>query len=105
MVKKIRRIGLKLRDISLDDLLDILERLELEIRRYLHNKLPPKTDYDLILSVEKNDVLTLNIDIGIIGEYEDIIDYKAIVNDTINYARRFFEKELKKYRVIEENTP
>lgn len=96
--KKIHKIGLKLSDITLEDLLDLLNYLEIEIEKYLKTKLPPKTDYDLVLSIEKNNIITFTIEIGIMGRYEDLIDYKAIINDTINYARRIFEKELKKYR-------
>ncbi|MET1160630.1 MAG: hypothetical protein ABWW65_06690 [Thermoprotei archaeon] len=104
MAKKIKEIGIKLENIDHNKLVEILTEIERAVRRYLTEKLPHKADYDLILSVEKNDKITLLIDIGIIGVYEDIIDYESIARDAVNVARRVFEERIKEYRGSSKNT-
>lgn len=99
MVKKIRVLNLRIKDIDADKIIEILEKISNEVDRYIREKTPPKTDYDFILSVDKSDELTLVVDIGIIGSFDDVFDYKTIVNDIVNLSRRIFEKELEKYRM------
>ncbi len=95
--EKTKEIGLDLDKIDLNILENILKKTESEARKYLKEKIPPNTDYDLILSVEKNKDITFRIDLGIRGEYEEIINYREIVGDTINVARKIFEQEIGKY--------
>jgi len=97
LARKVKNIGLNLSNINVDDLMDIVEKLDMEIRRFLKSKLPPRVEYDIVISIEKKDVVTITIDIHILGGYGDLVDYDSIVNDAVNYARRLFEEYLRKY--------
>jgi len=103
LVKKIKVLNLKIKELNLDVLEDILLKVERSVEDYLKQKLPPKAEYDLILRIDKNDDITLYIDIGVIGIYEDLIDYNKIIGDAINLARRIFEEKIKRYRRNTEN--
>jgi len=98
LARKVKILNLDLEKIDLDVLEKILYSVEKEIRNYLADKLPRRTEYDLVLGVEKSDNITLYIDLGVIGGYDDIINYDEIVRDAINVARNVFERELEKYR-------
>ncbi|RLG81523.1 MAG: hypothetical protein DRO13_00920 [Thermoprotei archaeon] len=98
MDKRVREIGIKLEELDLDKLSAILEKVEREISNYLKEKIPRKAEYDLVLCIDRNDKITLYIDLRIIGIYDDIINYDRIVGDAINVARKAFEREIRKYR-------
>jgi len=98
LARKANSASLNIDSITLDDLVMLAEKLESSIRAYLKQKLPSKDEFDITISIEKREGLTISIDIGIIGKYEDLLDYKAIIGDAINYARKVFETELEKYR-------
>jgi len=98
LAKRVKILNLDLEKIDLDILEKILYIVEKEIRKYLADKLPRRTEYDLVLGVEKNDNITLYIDLGVIGGYDDIINYDEIIRDAINIAKNVFEKELEKYK-------
>ncbi|MEM0380565.1 MAG: hypothetical protein QXX35_02170 [Desulfurococcaceae archaeon] len=99
MVRKTRSLNLRFEEISIDKIEEILEKISIEIDKYIKSKTPPKTSYDLVLRVDKDHELTLIIDIGIKGSYEEVFNYESIVNDVVNLSRRIFEKEIEKYRV------
>lgn len=99
MVRKTRVMNLRIENIDTRVIAEILEKISSEIDKYIREKTPPRTDYDLVLSIDKDDELTIVVDIGIIGSYEDVVDYKSIVNDIVNLSKRIFEQELEKYRL------
>ncbi|MMZ69304.1 hypothetical protein D1872_321200 [compost metagenome] len=51
--------------------------------------------------MHEGDKITLFLDIGVKAGYTDIMNYNKILGDTINEARRIFERELKKYKQAE----
>ncbi|WP_052833831.1 hypothetical protein [Staphylothermus marinus] len=99
---RIKILNLNLEEIKLDDLTNITEHVEKHIREYLEQVLPPKSEYDIIVkAVHEGDKITLFLDIGVKAGYTDIMNYNKILGDTINEARRIFERELKKYKQAE----
>jgi hypothetical protein len=101
--QKIKILNLELERIDLNTLLNIADKVEKGIRRFLDEKLPPKSEHDLIISItHEGDHITLSIDVGVKAGYADLINYDKIVGDAINIARRIFEREIKKYRRIQE---
>ncbi len=99
MARKIKVLNLDLSRINPDVLSKILEGVEEEVKSFLRDSLPSKSDYDLVLSLENDgERIFFTIDIGVTGGYGDIVDYDSIVRDAINIARRRLEEELKKYR-------
>ncbi len=100
-----KELDLDLNKIDLIVLEDIIRKIEEAIENYLSERLPPKSEYDIIIKLDKKtDNIVFNIDIGVKGGYSDIIDYDRLVEDAINIARRLLENELKKYRRSKENT-
>ena len=97
MAKK-KILNLDLNAISVEDLVNLCEIVEKSVRAYLREKLPAKEEFDLVVSVEKDDKITITVDIGIVGRYSGLIDYEAVIGDAINYARRVLESELEKFR-------
>jgi hypothetical protein len=101
--QKIKILNLELERIDLDKLSSIADKIEKTIRKFLDEKLPPKSEYDLIISIaHEGDHITLSIDIGVKAGYTDLMNYDKIVVDAINIARRIFEEEIKKYRRVQE---
>ncbi len=101
MPKKTKEIGLNLEKLDEQALLEILERVENEVKKFLQEVLPPKNEYDLVISLSKEkDRIVFTIDLGIKAGYEDLINYDDIAGDAINVARRELERELQRYRKI-----
>lgn len=99
MPKKTKEIGLNLEKLDEQALLEMLEKVENEVKKFLQEVLPPKNEYDLVISLSKEkDHIVFTIDLGIKAGYEDLINYDDIVGDAINVARRELEKELQRYR-------
>lgn len=97
--RKIKEIGLNLEKLDEQILFKILERVENEVEDFLRKVLPPKSEYDLVISLSKeNNYIIFTIDLGIKAGYEDLINYNDIIGDAINVARRRLEKELQRYR-------
>ncbi len=97
--RKIKILNLELERIDLDILSDIASKIEKSIRNFLDGKLPPKSEYDLIISIaHEGDRITISMDIGVKAGYTDLMNYDKILGDAINIARRIFEEEIKKYR-------
>jgi len=105
LVKKTKTLNLDLNKLDEKTLTSILSRIESTLKDFLDKKLPPKSEYDLILSISKEeDKITLLIDVGIKGGYSDIYDYDTIIGDAINVARKEFERIIKQYKKNTENT-
>lgn len=102
---KSKDLDLDLNKIDIMVLEDIIRKIEGAVENYLSERLPPKSEYDIIIKLDKKtDKIVFNVDIGVKGGYSDIIDYDKLVEDAINIARRLLENELKKYRKSKENT-
>ncbi len=103
MPKKTRIIGIDFSRIKPETLSHIASIVERTVKDFLEENLPPKSEYDLVLSLENTgDRILFTIDIGVKGGYTDIVDYDRIIDEAINTARKALENELKKYRRIEE---
>ena len=99
-----KELDLDLNKIDIIVLEDIIRKIEEAVENYLGERLPPKSEYDIIIKLDKKaDKIVFNVDIGVKGGYSDIIDYERLAEDAINIARRLLENELKKYRRSKEN--
>jgi transcriptional regulator NrdR family protein len=98
LAKKSKSLNLDLSRIDPEKLSEIIEAVEKEVRSFLDQTLPPKSEYDLVLSLENDgEKISFLIDISVYGGYSDITDYDRIVGDAINIARKRLEEELRKY--------
>lgn len=79
-----------------DKLEGALLKVEEAVRSFLLEKLPRNVDYKLVLKIEKNDCLTVSVDIELnANNREEITWLKPIVDDAILLARSVFEKYVK----------
>lgn len=95
-------IGLDLDRISINELESIALKVQEKILDLLKKEIPiPKSyDADIIVSLEnKGDRIEIYIDIGILGELEDVIDYDSILQYIIRESRKYIEDLLREYRI------
>ncbi|MEM0001851.1 MAG: hypothetical protein QW211_03020 [Desulfurococcaceae archaeon] len=75
-----------LRKMSDEELEKLVVTVEEETNDYLKQILPPKTDFNVSVSVErKTDAVTVSIDVTIRGRLEQ---YGREAKDAVNYAKR-----------------
>lgn len=76
---------------------EALLRVEEAINDFLMDKLSRDVDYRLVLKVERNNELTLHIDLEIISSRrEEFIRLKPLIDDAIRLARSVFEESIKR---------
>ena len=93
-------IGLDLDRIGIDELEDIALKVQEKILELLKNEIPISKSYDadIIVSLEnRGDRVEVYIDIGVLGELEDVIDYDSILQYIIKESRNYVEELLRKY--------
>lgn len=95
-------IGLDLDRIGINELESIALKVQEKILDLLKKEIPISKSYDadIIVSLEnKGDRIEIYIDIGILGELEDVIDYDSILQYIIRESRKYIEDLLGKYRI------
>jgi len=93
-------IGLDLGRIGIDELEKIALKVQEKILELLEKEIPISKSYDadIIVSLEnKGDRIEVYIDIGVLGELEDVIDYDSILQYIIKESRRYVEELLREY--------
>ncbi|MGC8953431.1 hypothetical protein [Desulfurococcus amylolyticus] len=81
-----------------DMLENIISKVDEKVSEYLVSKLPKKTYFNTIISIEKvGDGLNLVLDLEATGPFGDVYNYEQILQDAINYARSIFEELLNEY--------
>lgn len=78
---------------------EVMLTLEKEISRYLEETLPPRTDFNVSISItRREDSFDLSVDVLIRGSIRLRGEYDTIARDAINYAKKKFIELLKKER-------
>jgi len=93
-------IGLDLGRIGINELETIALKVQERILDLLEKEIPISKSYDadIIVSLEnKGDRIEVYIDIGVLGELEDVIDYDSILQYIIKESRRYVEELLREY--------
>jgi len=76
---------------------DILLEVEEKVSEYLSSKLPRRSNFNTIVSIELRDgQANLVLDLEASGPFGDVYNYEQILQDAINYARRVFEELVEK---------
>jgi len=93
-------IGLDLGRIGINELESIALKVQEKILDLLKKEIPISKSYDadIIVSLEnKGDRIEVYIDIGLLGELEDVIDYDSILQYIVKESRRYLEELLREY--------
>lgn len=76
---------------------EVLLKVEEAVSGFLSGKLPRDVDYRLVLKIEKNDAITLHVDIELISSSrEELIGFKLLIDDAIRLAKSVFEELIKR---------
>lgn len=72
---------------------EIIVELERELRKFLKERLPPRSDFDILLKLSKGEQgVDLVVEIETRGVYGNEKLYRDAIDDAVNYARKFFEE-------------
>lgn len=75
--------------LSENELEELLVRLEKELSNYLEKTLPPKTDFNLTLSIVKKDNgVDVLVEVDARGQRSYHGDLRKLVQDAVNYAKK-----------------
>lgn len=79
-----------------DELEELVTIVEKETSEYLKQSLPPKTDFNVSVSIEKTgEAVNVSIDVTIRGRLQE---YREEARDAVNYAKRKLVEVLESMR-------
>lgn len=84
-------------EVSEEQLEEIVAELERELRKFLKERLPPRSDFNILIKLAKGPQgLDLLVDIEARGFYGNEKLYRDAISDAVNYARKLFEERIRK---------
>lgn len=97
--RKVKVIGIDKAMLNEERLIEIMLKIEDTVRRFLSGVLPKHLDYNIVINVEENDVLSIAVDIEISSPDTSLINkFKPIVDDALSLAKRVWEEELERFK-------
>ena len=100
---KAAKLNLKLEKITDDKLEELIAKVEELIIDTLNKRIGRRMEhFNIIISAEKEDKVTLTISMEVIGKSRGKINYEAVIDEALNEAFKLFEKEL--IKIAGENT-
>ncbi len=97
-MSKFIKLNLELEKLT-DELLEELAiKVEETIVKLLSKRLGRRIDdFNIIVNIEKEDIVTLTISLEVTGRSRGRINYETVVEEALNTAYKLFEKELRRF--------